>query len=283
MRDPSIHLTESDLILVLNEAFKGISPIKWNQEKLAKKIVALSKRKSRPNRMIYVSNDKLQRTATKIVKTGISETELFSQILTYERKRMRHRGIRVSKIGDPDWLQVKEAASLAADFCNEFELEKKEGFIEYVRQGLSMMKNYSIQKFKTLHGPICKKYECIQELQLDPTPHKTEEMFTLYYNTVNEKAGFCPNYKEQPEKYIGFKRAVDTAKELNTSIKLYLRAQFYSLEWASGIPDPLSLYGNLAKERVTKYAFENGIKIREEKKVNLKKIRRVKYDKDSDR
>jgi hypothetical protein len=269
------------LVLVLERIFEvEDSPIKWDCKKLATEIVAQSKRKSLPNRSLKITNDKALRDAKRVVKAGISEAELFSQLLTLTRRRMKHRGIRVVKIGEPEWLQVKEIAGLATDFVNEFGLETKQGFLEYIKLGLDAMKAYSLNKFKSLHTSICKRYESIAEIQSDPHSEDTEKLHDLYVAHILNKVGYAPNFKKLPDKYIGFKRAVDQAKELKVSIKTFLRAQFYALEWVSGVPDPLQLYGPLAEQRLIKYAFENNLEIKEKEKVNLKNIRKKRYDND---
>ena len=282
MRVPSIHIKETDLVLVLNEAFKGISPVKWSQDKLAKRIVALAKKKSSANRSLLASNEKLYRKAEAVSATGISETQLFSQLITLTRRQLKHRGITTVKVGDKDWLHVKEIAAQAQDFCNEFGLEPKKGYLQYIKIGMAMMNSFSLMKFKSLHSGIVKRYEVEYELMIDPHPIETEKGYQVYGNLIMSKIGTMPDYRKDPVQYVGFKRAADEAMEMRVSIVKWITAQFAGLEWTNGIPAPLQLYGLNAKNRMIKYAYENNLRINEKPEVDLSQLRKKKYDKGSD-
>lgn len=176
----------------------------------------------------------------------------------------------------PEWVGLKETCKLATEFSNEFGLNIKTGYTEYLRIGVSKMKNFTLNKFKSMHGSICNFYECTQEIAADPTPNKTTMLYELYLRKVNQKLGWEHNdYKDNPEKYVCFVRAKVMAEKFKIKVDHYVNAMFFAFEWGEKemIPDPFQLYGDKAIERVRKYCYEKNITIREQKKIDFKKLK----------
>ena len=64
------------------------------------------------------------------------------------------------KIQDSAFQLLKEISILADDFCIQAGLTTREGYIEYIEQGLRLMgKNYALNKFKLLQ---CKDIAGVQ-------------------------------------------------------------------------------------------------------------------------
>jgi hypothetical protein len=271
-RDPSIHITERQLIKILQDYGSSLSTSKPSL--LARYIVEHSKTQSISHRSITVTNERLHRKSEQIKASTRSDAFLFSEVLSLCRKKLHHRGIIAIKPGEKEWLTIKELANLASEFCHEFQLEPKDGFTKYISMALGKIKNYSIHKFKPLHSNICTTYESIKELESDPTPEFTEMMYIEYTRIVNEKIGHTyDDLKKQPDKYFCFYQAKLVAKKMGFGYKDYIKAQFHAFEWANGIPDPFQLYGDKAIERVRKYCFEKNLKINDpQKKINFKNI-----------
>lgn len=259
---------------LLEEEFSKVLPKSFDFPKLSKRLVSLAKTHSLSSRTITVTNDKLLKKTEKLKLATRNSTGVFSQILYNTRRSMKHRGIEMPKPGGREWLDVKEICKLATDFCNEFQLPAKEGYKIYCKMGLQKMKSFSIYKFKSLHNAIFAGYECQHEIETDPHPQQTDKLVKFYLKLVNDKIGWVnEDYTSTPEKYVGFVRACKEARVIGIDIDTYIKAQFAGLEWASGIPDPLQLYGVKAKERLMKYCFENNIMIKnKEKKIDFKKI-----------
>lgn len=244
------------------------------EEDLAREILTKAKGKSCSSRSIYSSNAKIEKKAEKIKLTGRSETAIFAQILLLTRRKYHHRGLQLIQPGTQEWFDIKEASKLAIDFCNEFSLPMKQGFIHYLEIGMSKMKNFNIHKFRTLHPTICKTFEAKQELLQDPTPTQTEELYKLYIARIHEKIGFTyDTYKDNPEKYVCFMKAKNQAVKLKVPLKIYVKAQFAAMEYFNGVPDPFQLYGDKANDRVSKYLYENNISVSDSRKIDYKKIR----------
>lgn len=225
----------------------------------AKLIVERAKSLSVASRSIHVTNDKLLQKTEKLKLATRSNTGMFAQMLLLIRRKLKHRGLQLIQPTSPEWLNLKEVSKLATEFCNEFEYERKEGYKVYIETGLSMMKNFSIFKFKNIHGAICNRVEALQEIKEDRSPEDTRKAHDAYLSIISEKVGYAQDYKDNPEKYKFFIKAKDEAAELGVSARQYIQAQFSAFEWKSGIPDPMQLVGPKARERVQKWAFENNI------------------------
>lgn len=273
MRNPSIHIKESDLITVLQGVLCK-NPNK-NYKELAKEILVKAKSYSVNARGVYSSNDKVEKKVIKMRLSARSDTAIFAQLLLLLRRQAKHRGLTLIQPGEPEWFNLKEASKLATEFCNEFQISLKEGYKEYIKIGLSKMKNFSVNKFKTIHAHICNEYEAIQEIARDPTPQETLKCHSIYMGIIGDKIGFTHGYQNIPIKYRYFVKAKEEAKKLGVTLSFYIKAQFQGLEWASAIPDPSQLVGITALERLQKYAFENNQVLGEKRNiVDFKKIKR---------
>lgn len=167
------------------------------------------------------------------------------------------------KVGSDEWLAYKEATKHATEFCQEFGLSLKEGYTTYIGLGLDKMKNFSIYKFKTLHGPIIRTYEAIFDIKNDPQPLRTQEIHKLYLKQVANRTGMSQGYEGIPEKYTCFVKAAQEAKDMGATLEHYISAQFEAFEWCNSIPDPAQLYGEKARDRVIKYYFAHEMRLNE--------------------
>lgn len=242
----------------------------------AREILEAAKTYSIASRSIYASNKKLEDKANKIKLAGRSNTGVFAQLLLLTRRKMHHKGLHLIEPTMPEWVNLKETCKLATEFCNEFGLSLKAGYTEYLKIGVSKMKNFSLYKFKQMHGSICNYFESSQEIEADKTPNRTTLLYELYLRKVNQKLGWEHNdYKDNPEKYVCFVRAKVLAEKFKIRVEDYINAQFFAMEWGDKemIPDPLQLYGDKAIERVRKYCYEKNITIKQAVKVDFKKLR----------
>lgn len=257
-----MHIKECDLITILQEVLlrKGIL-LDRDIRDIAKDLINKGKSYSASSRSVRVTNDKLEKKVIKMKLAGRSDTAVFAYTLLLVRQQMKHRGLRLIRVGDQDWLNIKEICKLATDFCNEFSLEIKEGYRQYLTLGMRKMKNFSIYKFKSLHASICNEYEAIQEIERDPTPQKTGECHDIYLANIAEKTGITQGYKDFPEKYQYFIKAKEEARKYGVSIRHYIAAQFFGFEWNNSIPDPTQLVGAKSVDRLQKYAYAHNIKL----------------------
>lgn len=261
---------------MLREVIKSKGPITWDYTGLAKEIVNRAKSYSVPSRSITVTNNKLDKKVEKLKLAGRSNTSIFAQILLHTRRKLKHRGLSMVKVGDKDWLDLKAVCGLATDFCNEFGISIKEGYKEYIDIGISKMQNFSLFKFKGLHGAICNYYDAHQEILMDKTPQATKECHDIYLALISEKVGFTMGFENNPEKYKYFIRVKNGANNLKITYKTYIKAQFAGFDWQDGVPDPIQLIGDKAIHRLQKYAYKESITIGKSNTLNATDFKKIK-------
>jgi hypothetical protein len=274
MRNPSINITESNLILVLEKVLVKNVHKAFDIEKLAKRILCLSKPYSITNRKILLDNNHLEKKITKLNASNRNDADLFANLLLNTRRKLRHRGIQQIKPNTKDWLLIKDITGQANQFCEEFDLEKRSGYLEYIETALSKMNKFSLIKFPNMLSGIIECYAAKAELLNDPTPSTTEAIHNLYQRMITEKTGLPTDYTKNPEKYLYFLKVKELSEKIGIKPSIYIKAQFASFEWRDGIPDPIQLVGDKALERLNKYLYSNNIQVknRNNKKVNWDKI-----------
>ena len=262
----------------LQDEFGLTGPRKHYYEYFANMILLRAKSLSCPQRSVYANNNKLEKKVEKLKLASRSDAGLFAQSLLLIRRKMKHKGIRLIHPADPEWLTIKDITKLATDFCNEFQIKPKLGYRVYIELGLGMMNFFSINRFKTLHGSICSRYESIQEVEMDKYPNRTRQIHDSFMATISAKTGLINNYTSNPEKYRYFVRAANEARVLGIDSETYIRAQFAAFDWKSAVPEPSQIYGDRARERVMKYCFENDISVKHKSQgvpsVDFTKIKR---------
>lgn len=256
-RTPSIHISSKVLEQILAELLGKHSKAEINS--LVKLILVKSRAHSLAQRSLNVSNEKLLEKSNKVVASSRSDADNFANILTLCRRKNHHRGISQIKPGSRDWLQIKDITALALNFCNEFGLNKKDGFRIYIETALKLSNKFMITRLSMLYDRICEYYSAIKIIESDIHPSKTELAYSTYNELVLQKVGSCINYKEIPEKFVFFVKAKDQAIKRNVSPDIYIKAQFAALEWANALPDPIALVGSKSEERLQKYLYENGV------------------------
>ena len=203
-RIPSINITESNLMLVLRSIFTEAAFSNMQLEKLANHILCLAKPYSITNRKIILSNNQLEKKVTKLNASNRNDADLFANILLNIRRKLNHRGIQQIKPNTKDWLLIKDIAGYANQFCDEFDLNRRDGYILYINIGISKMNKFSLIKFPNMLAGISEHYAAQLELYNDEDPEETKLIHNLYQNIITEKTGFPTDYTKNPEKYIYF-------------------------------------------------------------------------------
>lgn len=276
MREPSIHITESNLELVINK-IKDFHDIgKLSSKELAKLLVTKSKGKSCNSRVIIVSNDRLEKKTQKVLKSSKEDANLLATIIYMVRKRKKHRGITKMTQDHREWGQLKDLTEVCVQFCNDFGLQKKQGFVKYIELGINKItstRNY-ISKLTNMGETIATEYEAVQTIQDDPRREESKEIHDYYVSLISKRTGIVETYENKPTKYLNFIKISEITDELDIPYDIFIDAQFEGLAWADSYPDPNQLVGDKAMERLNKYLFEN--KIRKGKSDETKKKDKVK-------
>lgn len=276
-RDPSIHISKSKLLDIITE-LQGSQKhgVVYSSEVLVDKIFAMAKPHSIISRQVNVSSDRIEKKATRLLKSSRLDADLFARLIFAVRKQRKHRGISQIKPGGKDWDLVKEVTASALNFCEEFSLKKREGFIKYIEVGLTKMAKFNLSRFGNLYEPICETYEAIIEIEKDDNPSGTSELHDYYIRHIADCTGIYEDLKVLPEKYVWFVRARKEADRLKVPYAVYIKAQFSGLDFAKGIPHPVQLVGPKAILRVNRYSYKKNFKSEYDelgiKRVSLKGI-----------
>jgi len=209
-----------------------------------------------------VSTERMEKKAERLVKSSRRDADLLAQLIYATRKRMKHRGITQAKPSSREWGVLKEITAYALDFTNEFNLTRRYGFLKYIEVGLSKMKNFNLNKFLPMYQGICETYQAMLEIEKDTDKEMTERIYKIYAQRVIENTGIFDTLEELPEKYVWFVRAREQAESMNVAVNIYMQAQFDGLDFTGGIPHPVQLVGPKANERVVRYCYKEGIKIK---------------------
>lgn len=230
-------------------------------EGLSKALVEKAKVYSCSSRSILANNDKVLKRVDKLKLASRSDAGLFAKSLLYIRRKYKHRGVQLIGPGSSDWLMVKELTKQATEFCNEFQMHPKVGYVKYLDIALGMMNNFGLNKIKSLHSPICNRYEAILEIEQCKYPDRAREAHDVFMGRIAAKTGGSMDYSKNPDKYRYFVRAADEAKSMGISISDYIESQFEAFDWKSAVPEPSQLYGDKARERAVKYCFQKNIQM----------------------
>lgn len=284
MREPSIHITEKNLALVLAHLGSQQNISKLSSKELAKLILKKAKNISCNNRMVIVSNQRLEKKTNKVLKASKQDADLMASLIHKLRIKKKHRGVVKMNQDHRDWPKIKELVEICIQFCNDFNLEKKDGFTKYLSLGLNKISSFRnhVHKLVSMGESIANEYEAIEVIGNDDNPNETKEIHDMYVSTISQNTGIVEEYVSKPLKYIHFIRVREITDELNIPADIFLKAQFQSLAWASAYPEPHQLIGDKAMERLNKYLFENKIrkgkserKSKEEVKKTFEKLKNM--------
>jgi hypothetical protein len=267
MRKPSLHIGKDHLYKLIDEWFDK-HKIGTPAELLVEHLLKNGKKYSLRHRSLLATNEKTKRRASRIESSPITEAMMFDSVCRMIRQtKLKHRGIKI--VGEKDgaqWDFLLQATGLATEFCKEYNLNKKQGYIIYLGIALKEIKPFAYNRVKAAHSRIIAHYECMLEIEKDPNSDKSELIFDIYQQKVYEKTGINMAYRDVPYEFVHFVRAAKCSIEVGLHPKHYVIAQFEQLDFTNGYPTPSQLDTFKAKERAIRWATENDIKKREQQK-----------------
>ena len=275
MRQPSIHINEEDLAKILKRV--GIKKPKTT----AKEIVYHARNKTLTNRSVTISNEFVKKKANQALQSSKGDVEMLANLILTVRRQMRHRGVKPLSPASRDWGALKELVPLVVEFCNNFNLPKREGFIEYIKTGferISSFYNY-VSKLKEMSESIHNIYESVDIINKDDDKELTQRIYYYYETSISRITGMSiPKYKK-PENYVYFIKVKQIVSELGLSHKDYIDAQFSALQWRNGFPEPVQLVSEKAMEYLNKYLYEKNITLPKSKSLRIDRDQLKKFKK----
>lgn len=264
-RNPSIHISYIEFQAICREL--GISVN-------AEEFFALARRKALNSRAVVVTNNKQQKKVNNILLANHGDASLVADIIYATRIKLRHRGVRkINETNSREWANCKKLADVCNTFCEDFNLETREGFIKYIEIGISRMKDARnlVQRLISMQENITEDYEAQLELsQLSRS--ELEEVSAIkdyFYKSIADATGIYER-DEKADKLIHFLKLKQLCDENSWDYRIYIDAQFESLAWCNGIPNIRDLWDDRSIERFNKYLYKiNGKQTKPEKKGSL--------------
>lgn len=263
-REPSIHITQGKLEKILFEILDTEeSTVSWNYKKLATDILKRASKYTLNNRAVTVSNDKLDKKVKQLVKASENDANMLANLIFHIRRRKTklYTKTKVDK-DSKDYGALKELTAICINFCNTFNLEKREGFLKYLE--LSIPKITSslnfIGKLVNMEEKVYSIMEAENFILEDEDKNETKDIHNLYCKLIAEQNGLTLSYDKDPTIYKYFIDVRRLTDELDIPADIFIKAQFEGLTWASAYPEPSQLVGDKAMSRLSKYMFENKIK-----------------------
>lgn len=252
MREPSIHITKSQFEEILNTLEVNNFPVEA--------FFVIARKEAINHRAVLVSNNKNTKRVNNILLASKGDAALVADILYATRIKLKHRGVRkINESNSREWANCKKLAEICNTFCEDFKFDTREGFIKYIEIGLKRMTDYRnlMQRLISMQDNITNQVSAEIELVEDKYPTLTKEVHEYFIKKVANATGIYEPYINQPEKYVHFLRLSKFLFEHDWDYMKFIDAQFESLAWCNGLPEPSQMYNEKAIERYNKYLYKN--------------------------
>lgn len=252
MREPSIHITKSQFEEILNTLEVDNFPVEA--------FFVIARKMAINHRAVLVSNNKNTKRVNNLLLASKGDAALVADILYATRIKLKHRGVRkINESNSREWAICKKLAEVCNTFCEDFNLNTREGFIKYIETGLKRMTDYRnvMQRLLSMQENITNQISAEIELKGDKDPGFTKDIHDEFIKRVASVTGIYESYEHQPEKYVHFLRIHNLMDEKDWNVFQFLDAQFEALAWCNGLPEPSQMYNDKAIERYNKYLYKN--------------------------
>lgn len=252
MRNPSLHVTLSDLTLLLTEL--GLD----NPKQAANKMLTLAHERhyQRRDRVLVTTTAAKGKTLKKVVaKPNADNTNEFGSILELYRRKLKHKLVQSISPQSKDYNILKEVALLAYQFNCTFSLPKQIGYQRFIELGITLMRNkYSLSKFKFYAEKIFAIQETYDLIANDPNPLATDSIAHIYNDNLRKSIGLNLTYtRNDYQEWVNFyytRLDIETHKANPID---WIVAQFEGLAFMSAVPELSQLYGDNAYKRYLAY------------------------------
>lgn len=258
MKEPSIHLTRTNLKILLNEYEKRHS-LGIDIDKLVKYLLSNGSQYQIESRIPLHTTLKDQ---TKVVKGTMSTKDKTSKmaliIRNVRRADNRFKAPPLVKQGDAQWNQTREVAELASRFCEAYQLSIDDGFRRYIKiYMLIKTKGFNLSIFNARHEFICETYEAQVRLEDHGYKDEVERAHEKYQKECFERTGQRIDFNKNPAKYVCFLDGMIQAEEMNITPEDYIEAGWTQLSYKSGVPTVTGFGTDMYRNRVITWMAEN--------------------------
>jgi len=261
MREPSLHISKTDLEYILSKYGFSVKECSKIVRFLLKEgsFYQLSARKKLA--MHHFKTKALEKKFNTISISPRDKAIKFMNLYNSLRRLKFKYGVKDVKENTKDWTLLKEASFLADRFGQDFSIDPEKAYKIYIETAIDFLTPFSTLKLVTMYELICECYQALLEIESDKNIEVTQKLYDEYYRTIYSKTGITNDYRTRPNKYVYFVRAASIAVERGIDPHDYIVSQFQNLDWINGVPDPSLLIGDKALERLQKYLFSSNKKV----------------------
>lgn len=255
-RDPSIHITKGTFDDILKAMEIPYFP--------TDAFFLAARKNSVDSRAVIASNKKVTKQVDKITLASHGDAILAADLLYATRIKLKQRGVRkITEANQKDWALCKKLADICNTFCDDFELDTREGFITYMELGIKRLTNHRnlLQRLISMAENITNQYEAIREVQEYQSSGSIKQgvlqIHDYFVRYIANSTGIYENFKDNPEKYVHACRIHKLLSERHWDYREYINAQFDALSFCNGVPTLDGMYGDKAIERFNKYLYKS--------------------------
>ena len=224
MRDPSIHITKHQFEKILSQLEVYNFPIDA--------FFVIARKEAINTRVVVVTNNKTTKKVSNILLASKGDAALVADIIYATRIKLKHRGVRKIRETEPrNWAVCKKIAELCNQFCED------------------------LNRLSSMSEKISDLYSATLEMENDSGNAKA--IHDYFIKRVADVTGIYESFVNQPDKYIHFVRLDKFLSEKGWDPTQFIDAQFESLAWCNGLPEPSQMYNDKAIERYNKYLFKH--------------------------
>lgn len=184
-----------------------------------------------------------------------SDSSQFLKILTlYRRRILKHKNIFI-----PTGYKnlVEGFIDEVNRFCETYELKKADGYLTFIKIGISLMGRYRIQFFPSKVEQIFEVYEDWKVIEDDKNPEITKTITDRYKFLIVDKTGtvFEPTTSDK----VNFVLAAKFCSDSKTNPEVLVDATFDLLSWKKAIPSTGALTSQKIHNTLGDYISKNEI------------------------
>lgn len=260
MRDPTIHVTRSNLKKLLMEMgmYEG-------DEMLVDDLVRDIFKGARPYQIrtrsgIVLAAKQRAKLSKRVQLIGAVTPEKINRMLYAQRIAHKHNFVRNITKADSEWTQLMALANDCHEFASMFKFSPlDEGFRQYIDIGLKLMgRKYGLSKFKYYKEKIFEKKAAWVIVQNDPDLDLTDLFENIWRSQFTKYSKAKPVATEDDRVHFVYARVECAEAEAN--MKDWIIAQFEGLSFMNVVPSLNQFYGDNALKRWKEYVLKRSKK-----------------------
>lgn len=252
MRDPGIHITKRDFKEILDYLLITDFPID--------SFFMIARKKTLSSRAVFIQRKKDNKKIQTTLLASIGDAQLIADLIYAIRLKLNHRGVRkIIQSNTKEWTMCKKLADICNTFCNDFQLETREGFIEYLTIGFRRMgKSYRnwLSRLIGMADSITEEEAALIEIKgLSKFKDEAKRIQDYFIKRIASETGIVQTY-DDPLDYVWFYRLAEFLDKRDWDSILYIDAQFDALSFCNGIPALSNLMSDKSVEHFNKSLYK---------------------------